>query len=1549
MNSNLYKLLEQMEKNADSMRDKGTRFENLVQAWLRHDQTQSQFYDKVWPYADWAKAQGLPGNDAGIDLVARRREDGAFTAIQCKFYARDYTIQKSDLDSFLSASGKSHFVERLFVDTTAGDLGRNAAQMIDDQEIEVRRLGLSDLAASLIDWSRYAEGQPIVFTEKKRPRPHQLDAIEAVEAGLAKHDRGKMIMACGTGKTFTALRITEEMVAPGGVALVLVPSLALLSQTVTEWKNDASTEFRAFAVCSDGQVGRHRNSDDIADLSRSDLAFPSTTNGRDLAKQYSKNPSDQRTVVFSTYQSIAALHDAQKHHNFPEFDLIICDEAHRTTGVTLDDQDKSAFVSVHDQSYLAGKKRLYMTATPKIYGEKARAQADTRDADVYSMDDETIYGPELFRRGFSWAVENDLLCDYKVIVLAVDEETASRAIQKRLEDENAELKLDDASKIVGCYKALAKQDLQAELEIDPAPMRKALAFCKDIKTSKIISREFLHVANAYAKTARETDTLGTPPTLKIEAEHVDGTFNAKSRGAKLDWLKADAGIETCRILSNARCLSEGVDVPALDAILFLHPRKSIIDVVQSVGRVMRRAEGKKMGYVILPVAIPPGMTPSQALKNNKRFEVIWSVLNALRAHDERLEGRINQIDLGEDVSDKIALIDVSDRERRATTAVVDDLPSRPSTNPRILDGDASDPDDEAHPHPQGELDFVFDEFAKAIKAKMVDRCGTRDYWEEWSKDIAEIAQKHIVRIKTAIEGAGPRRDAFQGFLDEIRDDLNPSVSEGEAVEMLAQHLITKPVFEALFKSHNFVQENPVSKAMQTVLGQLEATNIATETESLDRFYDSVKRRAKDIKTAHGKQQLIVQLYDKFFKNAFPAMTQRLGIVYTPVEVVDFILHSVNDVLKSEFGQTLGSKGVHILDPFVGTGTFITRLLQSGLIAPDELAHKYQHEIHANEIVLLAYYIAAINIEATYHDLSPDQGYERFPGMVLTDTFQLYEQERDMIQNLLPDNSERRTQQKQRDIRVIVGNPPYSAGQKKANDDAANLSYPSLDKRIRNTYAEHSKAKRKAALYDSYIRAIRWASDRIGDEGIVAFVSNAGWIDGNATDGLRKCLVEDYSSLYIFHLRGNQRTSGELSRREGGKIFGSGSRAPIAIFVLVKLDSSDRIGQIHFHDIGDYLDQKQKLQIVQELGSIDGIQKRGLWSQLTPDHNHDWLDQVDRDFESYQIIGDKDDPETGLFPIYSSGVVTSRDAWCYNHSTEGLGKSIERTIKAYNLTLATLPSEGKIVAADHIDFDTQEISWSRALIRDLANRNSLEFSGTFVLSSYRPFTMSNLYFDRRLNEMVYQTPKLFPQRDVENLIIQVAAIGAKAGFSCLMVNKLPDFQHMSNGQCFPLYTYEPAPQSGETVDAFAATPETGFTRHDGISDAALAHFRAAYPGEQISKENLFYYIYGLLHAPDYRSRYKNNLAKALPRIPPVKTAQDFWAFSKAGRALGDLHVNYETVEPFPLTVAQGDLKLARLTIPYLTIASKKCSLGKSARKKTKPPSFTTTRSPSRAFP
>ncbi|MFH3966925.1 MULTISPECIES: DEAD/DEAH box helicase [Acinetobacter calcoaceticus/baumannii complex] len=1555
--SALTNLLQSIEKITLTNRDKGTSFENLMVQYFLNEPKYAELYTEVLSYADWVEKYGEKLNitdkrDYGIDLVAVTM-GGEFHPIQCKNY-NTTKIQKKDIDSFLGGSGKSYFAYRYIVAST-DDWTDNAKSSLVDANPPVATISLLDLEGSLIDWSQFNFDSNVkpIFRKKNSLRDHQRPALSAVKYGLAEADRGKLIMACGTGKTFTSLRIAEELAGRGKNVLFLVPSLALLSQTLDEWTQQTSLGIRSFAVCSDSDVGKKKDDDNIV-VGISDLKFPATTNPQSLVKAFKardlfkpNEANEDMNVVFSTYHSIDVIAEAQK-AGFPEFDLIICDEAHRTTGATFEGDDESKFVRIHNNDYVQGKKRLYMTATPRIYGDTAK---ETEGVTLCSMDDKSLYGEDLYVITFSQAVKMGILCDYKVIVLAVEESHINRQLQGLLKDENNSLKVDDAAKIVGCWKALAKHGLSNPDGTAAKPMERAVAFCQVIEkeykgkkhkvSSKQITEMFSAVVEAYQQAEmdhlyRTEEDPYIDPSLKLNChvKHVDGGMNATEKKEKITWLKEQAPENTCRILSNVRCLSEGVDVPSLDAVLFLTPRNSQVDVVQSVGRVMRKAEGKQLGYVILPVVIPAGVEPEQALNSNEAYRVVWQVLNALRAHDDRFDAMINKLEFnGKDVS-RMEVIAVADKvvkkAKKAkpkgdegetnTTGLSEGKKRRGTAQAR----GGSSIGTAATPIPvQEEMVFEVGEIERALYAKIVKKCGNRHHWEDWASDVAKIAKTHIDRIQAILENPANTNEiaAFNEFAHELRDDLNNSVSDAEIIEMLAQHLITKPVFDALFKDHSFAEHNPMSLAMQKVLDALNEHHLEKEADTLNSFYESVRMRAEGINTAEGKQSIILTLYDSFFKNAFPRMTEKLGIVYTPVEVVDFIIHSVNDVLKSEFGKTFADDNVHVLDPFTGTGTFINRLLQSGLIPADRLTYKYKNEIHANEIVLLAYYIASINIETVYHDqmktINPEMEYTPFEGICLTDTFEMYEKE-DLVSKVLVDNSARRKRQKNLDITVIVGNPPYSAGQESGNDNNANVKYPFLDSRIEETYAKHTTATLKNSLYDSYIRAIRWASDRIKDCGVIGFVTNGGYIDSNSADGLRKCLADEFSSLYFFHLRGNQRTSGERSRQEGGKIFGGGSRAPIVIAVLVKNPNAKQHGQIYFHDIGDYLSREEKLEKLSDLVSINGITAIDGWTTITPDVHNDWLNQRDDSFSEFISIGNKKNKaEIDLFDNYSRGVATSRDAWVYNFSKDKLIQQIKESINYYNSEVSRYKASNlSCKAEDFVSFDSTKFHWDRANKWDLEKHKSYIYDSNSVYKAcYRPFTKTNFYFNKYLNNMVYQMPQFFPTRDAKNIVISLTGLGTPKEFTCIISNIVPDVQLSSNGQCFPLYLYEENIVKDNDTDLFSQagsnTTDGQYTRKDAISDAGLKHFQDAYPTETISKEDIFYYVYGLLHSEDYRTRYADNLIKELPRIPCVKKADDFWAFSKAGRDLAHWHLNYETVEPYKAKLDLGNKSLKHL--------------------------------------
>lgn len=1499
------KILEKYRNISFSERDKGDRFERLMQAYLRTDPKYAHQFSHVWLWNEFPSRSDLGGSDTGIDLVALTH-DGDYWAIQCKCYQEDTMIDKATVDSFLSTSGRTFrndrfqttaFAQRLWISTT-NRWSSNATEAIQNQDPPVVRINLHDLLAAPIDWEQLESGVhgEAARTKKHDLLPHQKIVVEKVQKHFKSQDRGKLIMACGTGKTFTSLRIAEHETKGKGLILFLVPSIALLGQTLREWSTHAEKPLNAIAICSDPEVTKQKNKNsEIDGLSVVDLAFPASTKSDYILHQFEqikKRGNDGLTVVFSTYQSIEVVARAQREwmkKGFPQFDLIICDEAHRTTGVSLAGEDESAFVKVHDADFIKAKKRLYMTATPRLYSDDAKGKAAQAEAILCSMDDIKIYGSEIHRLGFGEAVEQGLLTDYKVLILTLSDQDVPPAVQRMISGGQFEINTDDASKIIGTINALSKQflgDNGVTKTTDPEPMRKAVAFCANIETSKKIANTYNLANEAYLS---QLPAEKKAEMVTIEARHMDGTMSAPQRDEMLAWLKADTENNECRIITNVRVLSEGVDVPSLDSVLFLSARNSQIDVVQSVGRVMRRAHGKKYGYIVIPVVVPADVEPEVALNDNERYRVVWTVLNALRAHDDRFNATVNKIELNRKKPDNILVGRPEysfDEEGKAWRVSEDTVV--PDATKRIGQ----------------QMALQFEQLQSVVFARLVEKVGDRRYWEQWAKDVAQIAERQIERITYLIQNRNDQRKAFAKFLAGLQKSINPSISEEQAVEMLAQHIITNPIFEALFEGYSFASNNAVSAAMQRMLETLEGENMTDDSLTLQKFYDSVRKRAEGIDNAEAKQKIIIELYDTFFRTAFPKMVEQLGIVYTPVEVVDFIVHSVEAVLKKEFGRSISDENVHVLDPFAGTGTFMTRLLQSGLIRPEDLPRKYKQELHANEIVLLAYYIAAVNIENTFHDLvGTETEYQPFEGIVLTDTFQMGESGGTLISETFRQNSERVERQKKAPLMVIMGNPPYSVGQRSANDDAQNQKYPILDDRIAETYAKATRAVNKNSLYDTYIKAFRWSSDRLDPKhgGVIAFISNGNWLDGNSADGLRKTMEKEFSSIWVFNLRGNQRTSGELSRREGGKIFGSGSRTPISITLLVKNPKAkNKQATIHYHDIGDYLTREEKLSTIKGFSSIANPKMK--WRKIHPNEHGDWINQRSGLFEDFIPIGDKggETPNSFFLPVYSRGLASARDAYCYSSSRQGLERVIHQFIDYYEHQRLEFNEKKKgrvgLRPEEFIDFETTRVTWNRGLKNYLARNIKIDFDEKAIVQGlYRPFFKQNLYFAKELNDMVYQIPKLFPFSGIENKVISVTGLGVTKNFSIIITNTVPDVQLMPNGQCFPLYYYDERPQLN-FGGLFDLDGESKYVRKDGLTDFILKRAQSQY-GKRVTKEDIFYYVYGILHSPDYRKAFANDLKRTLPRIPLVEDVRDFWDFSKAGRILADLHIEYENVAPF----------------------------------------------------
>lgn len=1463
-------LVNQINNNLDKPRDRGTAFEKMVVAYLKNEPAYKQKFKDVWMLNEVPAKYDISKKDTGVDIVAKDY-DGDLTAVQAKFYKGK--VSKAGIDSFVAETGKSQYSAGILV-STSNDWNMNAKHELEDTTKPFSIIGLSQLRHAHFNWQKFSFAKENNLSDKKpkKLRNYQKKAISNSLKYFKNHDRGKLIMAPGTGKTFTSLKIAEALMRDQNKrqfnVLYLVPSIQLLSQTLFSWNNDVSDSIHmtSLSVVSDIKANKKKSQEDD-DLGAKDIGFEPTTNVQDLLNHYklveAENlPNDMR-VVFSTYQSIDVIKQAQK-SGYPEFDLIIADEAHRTTGA-LAKGEYSMFTEVHSNANVKGKLRLYQTATPKIYDENTKKKAKEHSIVVSSMDDPKIYGDEIFRLGFGDAVTQGYLTDYKVSVLAVSESYINKDMQAVMSADN-QLKVDDIGKIIGVWNAMVKRD-GITGEIDGAPMKRAIAFTDTIKHSKIISREFNQVVNDYLDSDSDDDNTAEN-SFHVDVHHVDGGLNALQKEEEIDWLGND-DIEDnhARVLSNVRFLTEGIDVPNLDAIIFFSPKKSQVDIVQAVGRIMRRAEGKQYGYIILPIVVADGVDPALALNNDKKYKQVWQVLNALRATDERFDAEVNTLDLNKKKSKRINIIGVDSSPDDAVDEHTHEEKNK-NQDPKVE---------------QLELPLHWKEMRNAFYGKIVEHVGDRRYLEDWSKDVADIAKMYITRINDLIDSNEGAKLAFDRYIKSLHHNINDAITKEKAVEMLAQHLITEPVFDALFGEYDFVRNNVVSKTMNEVIDAFKVFGFAKEQKDLKPFYESVKLRASGIDNIQGKQSFIIQLYNNFFKTAFPKVTEAMGIVFTPVQVVDFIIHSVDWALNKYFGKSLASKNVHILDPFTGTGTFITRtlyylkqLMDEGKITYDDILRKYMHELHANEIVLLSYYIAAINIEAVFDEINGPEPYKPFEGIVLTDTFESTEREDILDDDMFGDNNERLKKQQEVPITAIISNPPYSKGQRDANDDNQNVHYAKLEKEISQTYLQKTKAKNVNAVYDSYIKAIRWASDRITGKGIIGFITNSGYIDSRAFSGFRSQIHKEYNHVYILNLKGAIRgkTRAE-TKEEGQNIFNI--LTGVAIMILVKDGSKEH--EIKYQEIGKYLTKKEKLGLLDSKTSIKNIN----WNVIHPDKNNDWINKRNSTFQSYIPLSGSN----GIFTENIMGVKTNRDSWVYSFSKRQLIKNAKKIIANYNNEVNKLA-----LNKNHpLNRDSKQIKWSGKLEKMANNLEKITFDkDRIIYGLYRPFTKKWLMYDPNLVERPRKYLKEFGK---SNLILGTSGRGANKPFSVLVTNLIPGMDTLEKYQGFMEYNNE--------VDS----SKLFNTDHNNINENFARKIG-------LSKEDVFAYVYGLLNSKEYQKKYQNDLRKDLARIPIVKNKEKY---VEIGKKLMDLHLNYEQVPVYDkvniVTEGTPDYKVVKM--------------------------------------
>ncbi len=1474
-------------------RHKGSLFEKISKQFLQEHDSANE-YESIDLWYDWK----LRGNerDKGIDIVITT-SNKEYIAVQCKFHQN--SISYNDISPFLtqllSGVGEVRFKKGIIISTS--NLTSEALKAIEQirstgMGIDIDEITEEDFIYSRIDWEKFDPTKTedeIPLCDKKRPRPHQTEAIEKTKEYFSdpKNARGKLIMACGTGKTYTSLKIMETL--DPKITLFLAPSIALLSQTFREYAQEKSEPFYASIVCSDDKTGQSKNEDND-DIKFSELPLKPSTRLEDILSVYEKaQKENKRFIIFSTYQSALRIKEVQE-AGLNGIDLIICDEAHRTVGAmysTNERDDKNAFTLCHSDENIKATKRLYMTATPKVYSESSKAKAKEKDNVIYSMDDAQTFGEEIYTLNFERAIALDLLTDYKVIILAVRSENLSgvtNSVNKKISQLEAKgTKLDKklinnefVCKIVGTHKGLAKQDVIAlddenkedndlKSKRDTFVSQRAISFCKSIQTSKNIKDSFETIMECYDEELKKKSFKN----LEIKIDHVDGTMNCKERLEKLENLNQFKP-NTCKVLSNARCLSEGVDVPALDSVIFFDGKSAMVDIIQAVGRVMRKAKNKKRGYIILPIALRESEIKNldEAVKNTN-FKNIWKVLKALRSHDSSLVDEAT-------FKEKIKIFGSND-----------------ASNPDDEEELQKDKTEQSDPKQAQKTLFdaiLLQDLANAVYNVMPTKLGDRNYWENFAKKTGNIAKTLNNRLK---ELFGKNPEIFDNFLASLRGNIHQGIKEEEALDMIISHIITKPIFDALFGDNI---QNPIAKALDKMVLKLSDLGLEGETKDLKNLYESVKTEAARAKSPKSQQELIKNLYNTFFKEAFRKQSEKLGIVYTPIEVVDFILRATNGILKKHFNTDFNDQNITIFDPFTGTGSFIARLLskENALISDEALKEKFQKGLFAFDIVLLSYYIALINI--TQAAQNRDSSLKNFKNIALTDSLDYLEEKNDKgvfpLFEDLKENQEIKTTLANQKIQVIIGNPPYSAGQKSQNDNNQNLSHPKLEKKVYETYGKNSTAQNKNSTRDTLIHSIRMASDLLKDKGVLGFVVNGSFIDSKSADGFRKCVAKEFSRLYVLNLRGNARTSGEERKKQGDGIFDSGSRATVAIIFFVK-DKSVQNSAIHYYEVGDYLKREAKLHLLAGFENLESVP----FKEITPNDKGDWINQRNDGFEKLiPLKRDKTLQNDSIFDINSLGVTSGRDPWVYNFSPKILTQSVQTCIDTYNADLKrfnarfreafkqrTAKDKGvkpadryKHLNDKEITTDKTKISWTDSLKNKLIRNENLPASGMerVRLALYRPFNKQWLYWIKDWINRQREFSKIFPDKSTHNVVINTGVGNGKA-FSALISSEIPCCDLLFHNQAYPLCYYDDLGR-----------------RYNAISGYALNLFRKHYKDNAIVEEEIFYYIYAIFHHKGYLEKYKNSLAKEAPRIA---LSDDFKELSILGKELAELHLNYENGE------------------------------------------------------
>ena len=1381
----------------------GRRFERLAAGALRAHPGEygRERFAEVWLWNEWPEREALGyGRDVGIDIVARQTPayGGGLCAIQCKFHQRE--VPTAGVDSFLAASATSDFASRLLV-ATARVSGTGMAK-VRKAEPRCEVLHTSEMDRWVEDWRVFADA-PDRLEIKPAPK-HELhgfqrDAVRLIAKGFRDQGRGQLILPCGTGKSLVALRAAEGVAGLGGRVLYLVPSIALIGQTMREWSRQREVPLRYLGVCSDVTAGRKASAqaDTAGDLT--ELAIPVTTDPERLAEELSRPvPGDVMQVVFSTYQSSPKIAEAQQRAKEGwGFDLIVCDEAHRTTGIeeSKEGLGVSPFRIVHDDGHIKGSKRLYMTATPRVFTERQKKKIESPDfeGDSYSMADAATFGERFYEMEFSEAVEGGYLSDYEVLVITATEEAYLQSLANAgwshefLVHETTNLALDDAVKLAGCWDALATPattevtpgrfpgQLEEQTDDGAKPAQSAILFTNRVRTSQAVEMVWPKVVEVL--TGRGRDESGergrseNPQFLRLDVNHIDGSTPAAERTDLLEQLrrgeKGDSGRPVCRIISNARVLTEGVDVPSLDGVIFLNSRTSTVDITQAVGRAMRTAPGKEKGYIVIPVVVPEDASPQEMLKASD-FGTVWEVVRALRSHDSRMEYYVSN-----------------------ASAWITNAPLR------LKDTSLGE---EVEQRMQHQLQF---ELSLAIASKVVETIGDKRMYPRWGARAADVCRQVYARINHLIGKGGPAEDAFVRFLKGIQQSVGDHVTPDQAQEMIAQHVVTIPVFNVMLADSGFAEQNPVSMEIERLLDTFRELKVSFDEElrPLTRAYRQMQKAFEGAVSSGDKVEILREIYDGFFQAAMKDTVKRVGIVYTPIEIVEFMIRSAAAICQKEFGRSIGSKNLHILDPFAGTGTFLSRLIElkddNGryFISSENLNRKYRRELHANEFVLLAYYIAALKIEEAKHTrdvkLSDEEvEYEPYKKILLTDTL-LASPEQEVF-DVFGDNIRGRLEQDATPMTLVMSNPPWSSGQKSAGDDNPNLEYDDVSRRVEKTYGiKHKEVIGRApggnAMGNLYVKALRWCSDRIlpstqrkNRPAIVGLVHPNSLADGTSLAGVRGTLRDEFTDIYVVNLRGNAYKSGDEFRKEGDKIFGGGSRNGVQITFLVRNPSKDidQPANLYYAQVPDYMNLDEKWDWLRNLNDVTSNQMELI--PVTP--RQDWVNLSDGTFEEMVSVCDTNKKNSEVIARrHARGVGTSCDDYVYSFSRIKLVEKIQRLIDTYDQALDLVEDYGCDVEEATENTRLDAIKWTDTLKGSLRKKKRIVFDERRIREVlYRPFTKLWLYEDDRILSAVKTVSAMFPRDEGMEAMEMASGSGRGTADTAFASDTMPDLNSVRGG-------------------------------------------------------------------------------------------------------------------------------------------------------------------------